>query len=181
PRADGPENRVEARGNRGSELDLGADFHDVIGWNSEELRRRLRISREKREEEGAPARHAGPLRGDHRLPTQKEGDPLEARIDEAALDEQLRDVRLLHEAVARRDPDEALGQGLDAGALTVRDARGLIREDREKHDVLVDDAVVEKVVEEGGRRALERARHEDRGAGHACGTLDAQQIEEVFE
>ena len=90
-------------------------------------------------------------------------------------------VRLLHEAVAQRQTIEALSKRLDFSAVVRRHVRHIIGHDGQQDHTLVKHLVVLKVVQQGRRRALQVAGHENRRARHALRWKRLDVLQESIE
>src|SRR5262245_58950889 len=124
------------------QLHLRAQFHDTVRRNLEKLRRRARVARHQDEELLPPLRHPRETRvvgrsSGSRLPLAiGDDDPLTPEIErgvrrlrpdaEAARDlKNLRNVRVLHEAVTGGDPPEPVLELFDRHAIDLLDLRNL--------------------------------------------------------
>src|SRR5688500_4842795 len=107
---------ARAAGVNKSELDLPAELHDPGARNLDERRRTLRIARHDGEQLLAPPRHARAADGDQTLTPEEERDFMGPDVGDPTLLtvlEDLRDVRRLHETVARDHAHEVLRKPFD--------------------------------------------------------------------
>src|SRR5471030_1025663 len=93
---------------RDSDLDLAAELDDAVSRDAEELGGVEHGIGHQNEDLLAPAREGRPLRRDDLLATQEERGlhQVEAELQDAALRQGARDVRLVHEAVIQPDDME---------------------------------------------------------------------------
>src|SRR5687768_18486053 len=128
-----PDGIVRATHSAESELDLRAELDHAVGRNLEELGGTLRVARHDPEQLLAPARHTGAAGGNQTLAAEEEGHLVWPKMGDAALFavlEDLRDVRRLHEAIARDHAHEVLREPLDFDPLLVRHLGDFARDDR---------------------------------------------------
>ena len=131
---------------------------------------------QQHEELPSPPRHRLPRRGQELIAAQHEVGVLRTNAEcfEFRSLQELGDVGVLHEAIARDDAKKAGAQLADVEALLRRDVRDLLASHGQEEVPLVDDAIDFQIVQQSYRRTGCVAGQIDRGALGCAGLSSAR-------
>src|SRR5216683_3722431 len=130
-----------------SDFDLAAELDDAVCRDAEELGGVEHGVGHQDEDLLAPAGEGGALRRDDLLAAQEERGfhQVEAELQDAALRQRARDVRLVHEAIVELEDMEVVVEMADLDAALLGDVRNVLGLHVHQHDPLVQHLVVLEV------------------------------------